>query len=126
MADRWLLRGALEVTPDEAETIHSWASVHCLEFAASDYSLPNIVFDRVDDFIRISWAHRVDQVHVSFSASGVALIDVREFDSIFTSLIREVYELTKFVGDEDDVRVAQLAKFLASPLIRTLKTSPRT
>ncbi|MBN2798412.1 MAG: ImmA/IrrE family metallo-endopeptidase [Deltaproteobacteria bacterium] len=116
VAARWEVSGALALGLADAESLHTWASVRALEFAGSDYLLPNVVFDRIDDFIRISWSQRSDRqsfVDVAFAQSkGTVLVDARDFVAVCMDLIRTTYELTKAVHITDDVRVVQLAEFL--------------
>jgi len=116
IAARWEVSGTLVLDPTDAGSLHAWASVRALEFAATDYLLPNIVFDRIDDFIRISWSQRsVKQPFVNLTfmhSAGTVLMDARDFVSVCTDLIHTTFELTKDVQSSDAARVAQLAKFL--------------
>ncbi len=49
-AERWALSGLVEGAA--SEDAYAWASQHALEFAATDYAFPNVVFQRRDDFHR--------------------------------------------------------------------------
>lgn len=115
VAARWELSAALGLRAHEAESLHAWASIRAVEIAATDYLLPNIVFDRVDDFMRVSWSQRAKRhpfVDLAFAPSqGAVLLDVRDFVALCLSLVRATFEWTRNVGG-DDTRVAQIAEFL--------------
>ena len=115
VAARWELSAALALEPADAESLHAWASIRALEFAATDYLLPNVLFDRIDDFVRVSWSQRAEThsfVDVAFTPShGTVLVDARDFVALCTELVRTTYEWTNSVSNED-TRVAKLADFL--------------
>lgn len=116
IAERWALSASLDLPLEQAESLHRWASVRALEFAATDYLLPNVVFDRVDDAIRVSWSQRSDPyafIDVSFTpAQGTILVDVADFVAACRELVRTVYAWTR---GTDDARVTQLAALLERP-----------
>lgn len=45
---------------ERQQRVYDWASHHAVEFAATDYVLPNLVFQRIDDAIELSWAASSD------------------------------------------------------------------
>jgi hypothetical protein len=110
-AQRWALSALVAGTT--SERTYAWASQHALEFAASDYVFPNVVFQRRDDFIEVSWFPRAKAASGSTvvyeGAPGATLVGVREFVTLCRELLAWVAERVADVqGDPrvDAIRAA--------------------
>ncbi len=114
LAERWAMSEALALEPGEQDAVFAWASPRALEFAATDYFLPNALFQRVDDYVRVSWAQRVRELpftRLRFDpARGDALVDVHEFVRACRDVLDKVNAWT--AGIEGDPRVDAVRAFL--------------
>jgi Zn-dependent peptidase ImmA (M78 family) len=104
-AQRWALSALVAGTA--SERTYAWASQHALEFAATDYVFPNVVFQRRDDFIEVSWFPRAKAASGSTvvyeGAPGSTLVGVREFVALCREILAWVAERVADV--ERDPRV---------------------
>lgn len=111
-AERWFLT---RFAPAALARAEGWAETHCLEFAGSDFAVPNVVFQRRDDFMEVSWfpAPEPDPGNSAqfTSEPGSALVSV----SAFSALCRRVVQWAadSVVGLRNDPRVDAIRKFLA-------------
>lgn len=113
-AEFWLRNRQPVGSIDRQERIFGWASHHALEFAATDYVLPNIVFQRVDDDIEASWAASPDEapgsdVRFDFNA-GRILVPWDAFRNFGTALMSWVDQ--RCVHIQDDPRVLRVRAVL--------------
>lgn len=120
VAHRWELSESLALSLEEAESLYDWASWRSLEFAASDYLLPNIVFDRVDDDMRVSWSQRAGghsfNPLVFSPARGSILLSAPDFTALCAMVIQTTYAWAAQEPDAADPRVARLWSFLQRDL----------
>ena len=116
LAERWATSAALRLTPIESEKVYQWAETHALEFAASDFALPNVVFQRVDDFVEVSWCPRIvadSWNDLVFDAKpGAVNVDVDAFAATMRQLLDWVDG--RCVSNRDDTRVRSVRAWLES------------
>jgi len=109
LAQRWILSSSL--TGPDATSTYEWASKHALEFAATDYSLPAIVFQRRDDYVEVSWESRPDAAtgsSVVFKPTqGAVLVDVPRFVELCRSLMTWVTERLDGVAKDPRLRIIE-------------------
>lgn len=106
-ARRWGLSGS-----SVRKAFYDWASVHALEFAASDFAVPNVVFRRRDDFMEVSWDPRPSPgpgSSVIFDAKpGSVLVGVSEFVSLLNGVLDWVIQ--RCPAHEGDERLRAIRK----------------
>lgn len=114
IAGRWRASAMLALSPGDADALYRWAMVRGLEFAASDYLLPNVMFDRVDDDMRVSWDVAEEShgfVDTLFApAAGTVLVAVDAFVDASRRLIEVVAGWAG--GENGDYRARALHSFL--------------
>ncbi len=142
VAARWAMSDALALEPADAASLYAWASVRAMEFAATDYLLPNVVFDRVDDFLRVSWFQRTGTTSfsgVAFApAQGTVTVDVAEFVAHCDALLsndaglvraggrrgRTCVQVRAFLGQDPD-RMAERVLRMWAPGLDVAATVPK-
>lgn len=116
MAERVLLAEEMHLGPAAQDALYDWRERHCLEFAATDYALPNLCIRRVDNAVEVSWSPREvspPQADIVFTAwSGAVVVPVDEWTSMARELLSWTLERCEGVG-KDDARVAAIRARLA-------------
>jgi len=110
-ARRWSLSSSLS---GQNKAIYEWAKTHAIEFAATDYTLPNIVFRRRDDYMEISWDPRPGPGPGSTTIfnvrPGSTLIGIAEFVQIVRGVLAWVTE--RCVSNAEDERLRTIGSVL--------------
>jgi hypothetical protein len=110
-ARRWSLSSSLS---GQDKGMYEWAKSHALEFAATDYVLPNIVFRRRDDFMEVSWDPRPAPASGSTTIfnvkPGSTIIQIGEFVRMARDVLAWVAE--RCIGIKDDERVVKIRSVL--------------
>ncbi|MDQ3033730.1 MAG: ImmA/IrrE family metallo-endopeptidase [Myxococcota bacterium] len=114
LAEMWAASSAWALSPSKAESIYAWAEAHALEFAGTDYALPNVVIQRVDDFIEVSWSARAEAppgCETVFDLSaGATLLRVDDIVPHLRALLTWVAD--QCAGSERDPRVREIRAVL--------------
>lgn len=124
LAERWLAQRQSTDPLDVQQGVYDWAAHHALEFAATDYALPNLVVQRIDDNIELSWAAAPEpapgsDVRFTFSP-GRAVIPWLAFRDFSLALLRWVDE--RCAQLHNDPRLIRVRAVLA--LNQTPPSSP--
>jgi len=119
LAERWESSQALQLRDVDRDELYRWAETHCLEFASTDYCLPNVVFQRVDDYMEVSWFPRSDTspgCPIAFRGScGAILIPIKDAIDLFSSAVSIVNERTcDLVTDPRVYSISQVARSTAA------------
>jgi len=110
-AQRWSL--SLTLAAQDRLT-YPWAQSHALEFAASDYVFPNVVFQRRDDFMEVSWDPRPTpgpgSTVVFDTRRGSTIIDVEKFVALARAVLTWVNDRCSAINDDE--RLQQIRSVL--------------
>lgn len=116
-AQRW----SLSTFGANDERTYEWARSHALEFAATDYALPNVVFQRRDDFMEISWDPRPTanpENTVTFDAKpGSVIVAIDDFVALARGVL--VWVVERCDASMNDVRVREIKTLLTRGTARS-------
>lgn len=114
LAARWAGIAAVDLTDDQQDALGDWAEHHALEFAATDYELPNVVLARVGECLEVSWSARTDPAPgltcVFQFPTGACLLPVETFVESARSLLGWVR--SRGADAPNDPRIVRIAEVL--------------